>query len=110
MNTTRNAILAAGIALSLALAVYSAAGAHIASAAKPGSSAGMLPDLRTAVPQHIQIQNDHQREFLRLSNGVANTGDGPWQMRPVIPLSDPTQPQGAIQDIFDANGNVIEAS
>jgi hypothetical protein len=108
--TSKNAALSLGVALSLVLAAYTVAlQTDVASAAKPSSSSEMLPDLRTAVPQHIQVQNEHQRELLRLSNGVANTGDGPWHMRPVFPLDDPSQPQSAIQDIFDANGNVVES-
>jgi hypothetical protein len=108
--TSKNVLLSVGVALSLVLAGYSVAlQSEFASAVKPVSSVGLLPDLQTAVPQHIQIQNEHQRELLRLSNGVANTGDGPWHMRPVIPLDDPTEPQAAIQDVLDANGNVVES-
>ena len=71
-------------------------------------SDGLLPDLRTVVPQHLQIANSHQKEFLRFSNGVANIGDGPWRMRPEFPLSDISQPQKAIQELLDANGNLVE--
>src|SRR5262245_54946289 len=106
----RHLALTVSVAFSLVLAGYTlASDTYSASAAKPGSALAALPDLETVVPQHLQIQNSQQREFLRLSNGVANTGDGPLQMRPVIPLTDPTQPQGAIQDILDADGNVIES-
>jgi len=41
-----------------------------------------LPDLRTVVPRHLQVVNEHQRELLRFSNGIANTGNGPWALRP----------------------------
>lgn len=74
--------------------------------AKPQSQ-GLLPDLRTVVPQHLQIVNEHQREVLRFSNGVANVGDGPWQMRPEFPLSTGGT-QDAIQEILDAQGNIVE--
>lgn len=69
---------------------------------------GLYPDLRTVVPQHLQIVNKGAREILRFSNGIANTGDGPWRMRPEFPISDSFQTQNAIQEILDANGNVVE--
>jgi hypothetical protein len=43
---------------------------------------------------------------LRLSNGIANTGDGVWQMVPVIP-ADKNSPQKANQQFLDANGNIV---
>lgn len=72
------------------------------------SGPGLLPDLRTVVPLHVQIVNEHQREILRFSNGVANTGEGDWRMRPEFPLGDISQPQKAIQEILDLNGNIVE--
>jgi hypothetical protein len=77
---------------------------YVVFAAKPNS--GLLPDLQTIVPQQLQLVNTQQGEILRLSNGVANTGAGPWQMRPEIPTDDSSQ-QKAIQQILDANGNVV---
>lgn len=71
-------------------------------------SDGLLPDLRTVVPQHLNLVNAHQREILRFSNGVANTGSGPWRMRPELSLSDISQPQKAIQEILDVDGNLVE--
>ena len=67
---------------------------------------GLIPDLQTVVPQHLQLVNDHQNEVLRLSNGIANTGDGVWQMVPVIP-ADKNSPQKANQQFLDANGNIV---
>jgi hypothetical protein len=81
-------------------------GATSARAAQTGSGE-LLPDLQTVIPQQIQIVNSHQREILRFSNGIANTGDGPLQMLPVFPLEDPTQTQNAIQQIFDTSGNIV---
>lgn len=72
------------------------------------SKTGLLPDLRTVVPQHLQVVNEHQREILRFSNGIANTGSGDWRMRPELPLADPLKPQKAIQEILDAAGGVVE--
>ena len=71
-------------------------------------SDGLLPDLRTVVPELLKLVNAHQREILRFSNAVANTGDGPWRMRPEFPLGDISQPQKAIQEILDTNGNIVE--
>lgn len=93
---------------SMALAL--AMGASLSFAERAGAQGGMaqLPDLRTVVPLHLQIINKQQREILRFSNGVANTGDGPWRMRPRFPISDTLQTQDAIQEILDAHGNLIE--
>src|SRR3970040_2450478 len=44
-----------------------------------------LPNMQSVIPKHLQIQNDHQREYLRFSNGIANTGSGNWQMIPIFP-------------------------
>ncbi len=68
----------------------------------------LLPDLQTVIPLQLQIVNKQQREILRFSNGVANTGDGPWQMRPEFPANDPTQPQKAIQRIIGSDGNLFD--
>jgi hypothetical protein len=70
-------------------------------------SNGLLPDLQTVVPQQLQLVNDQQKETLRLTNGIANTGPGLWQMRPEFP-TDKNSPQKAIQQILDANGNVVK--
>jgi Lysyl oxidase len=67
---------------------------------------GLLPNLQTAVPHHLQIVNQQQKELLRLSNGIANTGDGTWQMVPVIP-ADKNSPQKANQQFLDSNGNIV---
>jgi len=50
-------------------------------AAKP-SGGGLYPDLQTVVPLHLSMMNQQQRDILRFSNGIANTGDGPWALRP----------------------------
>ncbi|HSL63573.1 MAG TPA: lysyl oxidase family protein [Gaiellaceae bacterium] len=54
-------------------------------APSPGAPAELsanLPDLRTVVPRHVQLVNQQQRDVLRFSNGIANTGGGPWALRP----------------------------
>ena len=65
----------------LALVVLAAA---VPAVAAP-RDAGLYPDLRTVIPTHLGIQNQQQREILRFSNGIANTGPGPWRMRPEPP-------------------------
>ena len=65
---------------------------------------GLYPDLQTVVPKHLSIQNTQQREILRVTNGIANRGDGPWQLRPEF-QSDVTI---ARQEILDANGQIVD--
>lgn len=45
----------------------------------------LLPDLMTVVPMHLGLQNAHQQEILRFSNGIANLGEGLWFMEPQVP-------------------------
>jgi hypothetical protein len=71
------------------------------------AGAGLYPDLVTVVPHHLQIVNQLQHTILRFSNSIANVGDGPLQLRPEVPLTDGGQPVRSIQDILDANGNVV---
>ena len=73
---------------------------------------GRLPDIRTVVPQHLNLVNEHRREILRFSNLIANTGAGPWRLRPEFPLdaTDPTARQTAIQQVLnseDSSGAVV---
>src|ERR671914_482161 len=56
----------------------------------PAPTGGLLPDMRTVVPAHLQLVNEHQRETLRFSNGIANTGPGPWALRPDPPVAEAT--------------------
>ena len=70
------------------------------------AATGLLPDLRTVVPQHLNLVNEHQQETLRFSNGIANTGPGPWALRP-DPFPDDTTPAtttiAAVQEFRDGN-------
>jgi hypothetical protein len=84
-------------ALPVAAAIAAAAGGD-----KPGSTA-LYPDMRTVVPAHLQLVNEHQRETLRFSNGIANTGPGPWALRPDPALSDALTTVSAVQEIRDSN-------
>lgn len=69
----------------------------------------ILPDLRTVVPTHVGVQNAHQREILRFSNGIANLGRGLWWMEPVFPLDDAPEdePQLAFQ-VFSSTDVVTD--
>jgi hypothetical protein len=70
--------------------------------ADPSPGDGLYPDLQTVVPTHLQIVNQQQRTTLRFSNGIANTGQGPWRMRPDF---QPTV-TNAVQEILDADGQI----
>ena len=48
----------------------------IALAGKPAPDMSKYPDLRTVVPDHLNLVNQQQNEYLRFSNGIANTGPG----------------------------------
>ena len=69
----------------------------------PATSAGLLPDMRTVVPAHLQLVNEHQQETLRFANGIANTGPGPWALRPDPPIADAIDTTTAVQEIRDSN-------
>jgi len=78
---------------------------QVDAAGKP--SGGLYPDLRTVVPQHVEIMNQQQHSYLRFSNGVANTGDGPLRLRPENHITDTSAVTNGIQEILDANGNKV---
>ena len=59
----------------------------------------LLPDLMTVVPTHLSIQNEHQREMLRFSNGLANVGVGPWWLEPNVTTTGTDTCQAARQVI-----------
>jgi hypothetical protein len=81
--------------------------AYVAAAGPPGST-GLLPDVQTVVPKHLGIQNTHQREILRFTNGIANTGPGHLRMRPdPIPRTSDELTTTAIQEILDSSGKLV---
>lgn len=95
-------VVAGGIVLSV--------GATLALAGKPGgggtTSTANYPDLRAVVPAHLQLVNQQQRETLRFSNGITNTGGGPWALRPEPPLG--TAPvTTAVQEIRSSNAQYL---
>ena len=66
---------------------------------------GLYPDLRAANPHHFTVQNNQQREFLRFSNMVANTGQGDLILRPEHDTINNVTT--GYQEIEDAAGDVI---
>src|SRR5688572_12029689 len=66
---------------------------------------GQYPDLRAANPHHFTVQNNQQREFLRFSNMVANTGQGDLILRPEHDTINNITT--GYQEIEDAAGDVI---
>jgi hypothetical protein len=87
--------------LTVSAVALSAAGA--VHGGKAPSGGGLLPDMRTVVPAHLQLVNEHQQETLRFANGIANTGPGPWALRPDPPVADATTSTTAVQEIRDSN-------
>jgi hypothetical protein len=69
-----------------------------------------LPDLQTVVPQQVQLVNEHQRDIIRFSNAIANTGEGSLQFHPEFPGASEANPiQSAYQDIFNTDGTIAES-
>lgn len=60
-----------------------------------------LPDLRTVVPHHLNLVHEHGQDVLRFTNGIANTGNGPWAMRPDPPPGSGALETTAVQQIRD---------
>jgi hypothetical protein len=65
----------------------------------------LIPDLVEAVPQHMGLQNSHQKTTLRISTSVANIGDGQWQMRSDVPADEQTT-QFAKQQLLLSDGSI----
>ena len=96
-------ILATAVAGGIVLAV----GGALALAGKPPpANTSLYPDLRTVVPTHLNLVNQQQQEYLRFSNGIANTGGGPWALRPDPPIG--TAPiTNAIQEIRSSTAQYL---
>ena len=71
------------------------------------ANGALIPDQQTVVPQHLQIVNVNHKELLRLSNGIANTGSGVWQMIPAKPDQNKNEFQKANQQFLDSNGKIV---
>lgn len=94
----RTAVAMAVTTAVLALAASASAGP------KPAPTNGALyPDLQTVVPLHLQVVNSQQRDILRFSNGIANTGAGPLALRPETVGTDTY----GWQELRNADGAVV---
>lgn len=97
-------IVTAGALATLAGTLVIGVGSSLA-AGRPGGSGncddGLLPDLQPIVPHHLQIQNTGGREYLRLANGIANVGAGPWHLHPENTIVGEAGTTTAVQDIWD---------
>jgi len=110
MNVRRMTTLAATVAAVGALAL--AAGSN---AAKPSTGGTPLyPDVIEAVPDHLQIQNTQQREWLRFTTVHINRGPGNLQIRGGGQIQPCTidgqlidQCTVATQELLDASGNIV---
>jgi hypothetical protein len=74
-------------------------GTFLPAGAEPPECAGApaqaaLPDLRTVVPQHLNLVNQRKREILRFSNSIANIGTGPLELEPL------GQDRNSLEDAF----------
>ena len=69
---------------------------------------GLEPDLQPIVPHHLQIQNTAGREYLRLSNGIANVAGGPWHLHPQNVIAGEGGTTTAFQDIWDKVGGASD--
>lgn len=75
--------------------------------AATGEAGGLYPDMRTVVPRHLQLVHSNGRDILRFSNGIANTGAGPWAIRPFFDLTVEPPVTRAIQEIRNSDGEVV---
>jgi len=98
----RLALVVAPVILVVLLgAVGVAVAVNSPSAARPNPA--YFPDLRTVVPLHLNLVNQGQNEYLRFSNGIANTGPGPWALRAEHDLTSPELTTTAYQEIRTSN-------
>lgn len=96
-------------ALLIALALAAASGGTVSVVAGPPRPSdpcpgGLEPDLQPIVPHHLQIQNAQGREYLRLTNGIANLSGGPWHLEPQTTIGGTGGTTTAIQGIWDKVG------
>jgi lysyl oxidase len=99
---------------SLAVTLFATAAAlALAAGPEAGPLPPLYPNIVEEIPSHLQIQNDHQREWLRFSTTHINFGPGRLQIRggDIAPCTidgvDYDQCTFARQEILDANGNVV---
>src|SRR5262249_18110106 len=70
------------------------------------TGAVLYPDLQVVIPQHLALRTTPDQELLYFTNGIANRGAGPLQLRPDPETTTETPP--AVQELFDARGRVVE--
>lgn len=104
---------AARILLVAALATVASAGAASFASGGGGKTTdpcpgGLEPDLQAVVPHHLGIQNTSGREYLRLDNGIANVGSGPWHLHPQTVIAGETGTTTAIQDIWSTRNGASD--
>jgi len=97
------------VAMLIAIIVLSTFTAQTVNAGTVRAGAGLYPDLRTVVPTQLQIVNQQQHIYLRFSNGITNTGNGPLRLRPenYVDPNNTAVTTHAIQEILDAKGNIV---
>jgi hypothetical protein len=104
-STMRRLLVVLPLVASVTLALAGSALGRAADTSSVGPA--LYPDIRTVVPQHVQLVNAGQKETLRFSNGVANTGPGPWALAPDPSLEVARElglsEVGAVQEIRDSN-------
>ena len=102
---TRTVAVCAGCATVAALSLGAKA---------PPAPTPLYPDVVEAVPDHLQIQNTQQREWLRFTTVHVNIGQGNLQIRGGGQIAPCTidgisydQCTVATQELLDAAGNVV---
>jgi hypothetical protein len=75
-------------------------------AAQTGTA--LYPDLQVVIPQHLALRTTTDEELLYFTNGIANRGEGPLQLRPDPYPETTTETPPAIQELLDAQGRVVE--
>src|SRR3954466_5044756 len=112
MFDRRRRMVLAALGGMLLAALLAAAPATAAPKPPPGPQP-VYPNVVEEVPSHLGIQNDHQREGLRLNTTHINLGPGNLQIRgggQIAPCTidgiDYEQCTVATQEVLDSTGNV----
>lgn len=105
--------IAAAAVVTLATVAFSTNG--VGAGGEPTTE--LRPDIVEEIPHHLQIQNTQQGEWLRFSTTHVNIGEGPLQIRGgdqvapcVIEGVSYEQCTHAVQEILDADGNVVSTN
>ena len=108
----KRTVVLSGVVAALGLAVMLALGSS-PDAVRAAAQPPLYPDVVEALPDHLQIQNDHQREWLRFTTTHINLGPGNLQIRGggqiapcVIDSIAYDQCTVATQEILNASGSV----